>query len=88
MIIFKEHNYHAGEAETSLIKYWTPEVVQEKIVLDEPAVAEMLREDPDSYQKRTSFTGRNDEIQFTEQHANVKVGVMGYPEKATAETGK
>jgi len=86
--LFKARDYHASEAETSLIKYWTPDVVREKVVLDEPTVAEMLREDPDSYQKRTSFTGGNNEIPFTEQRANVKVGVMGYPEKATAETGK
>ena len=88
MKLIKEGDYHAGEAETSCIKYWTPEVVREKIVLDKPAVAEMLREDPDSYQRRTSFTGLNIEIPFTEQRANVKVGVMGYPQKATAETGK
>lgn len=86
--LFKTRDYHAGEAETSLIKYWTPEAVRGKITLDEPAVAEMLRDDPDSYQKRSSFTGLNDEIQFTEQRREVKVGVMGYPEKASAATGR
>jgi creatinine amidohydrolase/Fe(II)-dependent formamide hydrolase-like protein len=48
----------------------------------------MLRNDPDSYQKRTSFTGLNEEIPFTVQRTEVKVGVMGYPEKASAATGK
>jgi creatinine amidohydrolase len=86
--LFKTCDYHAGEAETSLIKYWTPKAVREKIVMDKPAVAEMLRDDPDSYQKRTSFTGLNEEIVFTEQRAEVKVGVMGYPEKASAATGR
>ncbi|MCX6984325.1 MAG: creatininase family protein [Lentisphaerae bacterium] len=86
--LFKTRDYHAGEAETSLIKYWTPESVRGKIVLDKPTVAEMLRNDPDSYQKRTSFTGLNEEIMFTEQRAEVKVGVMGYPERATAATGE
>ncbi|MFA6569380.1 MAG: creatininase family protein [Victivallales bacterium] len=84
---FKTRDYHAGEAETSLIKYWTPEFVRGKIVMDKPAVSEMLRNDPDSYQKRSSLTGMNDEIQFTEQRREVKVGVMGYPEKASAATG-
>jgi len=86
--LFKTRDYHAAEAETSLLKYWTPEVVRKKIVLDKPAVAEMLRDDPDSYQFRTSFTGSNDEIVSTAQRSEVKVGVMGYPEKASVATGK
>ncbi len=86
--MFESRDYHAANAETSLIKYWTPEVVRKKVVLDNPGVAEMLRNDPDSYQKRTSFTGLNEEIPFTVQRADVKVGVMGYPEKSSAATGK
>lgn len=85
--LFKARDYHAGDAETSLIKYWTPEAVRGKITLDNPAVAEMLRDDPDSYQRRSSLTGLNEEIPFTEQRREVKIGVMGYPEKASAETG-
>jgi len=88
MKMLRARDYHAANAETSIIKYWTPEVVREKVVLDKPAVAEMLRNDPDSYQKRTSFTGLNEEIPFTEQRSEVKVGVMGYPEKASVATGK
>ncbi|MDD3119677.1 MAG: creatininase family protein, partial [Victivallales bacterium] len=30
---FQNNDYHAAEAETSLIKYWTPEVVRDKIVM-------------------------------------------------------
>jgi creatinine amidohydrolase len=86
--LFKTRDYHAGEAETSLIKFWTPEAVRRRIVMDKTAVAEMLRDDPDSYQKRSSFTGLNDEIPFTEQRSEVKIGVMGYPEKAAAATGR
>lgn len=86
--LFETRDYHAANAETSLIKYWTPEVVREKVTLDKADVAEMLRNDPDSYQKRTSFTGLNHEIPFTEQRTEVKVGVMGYPEAASIATGK
>ncbi len=86
--LLKTRDYHAGDAETSLIKYWTPEAVRAKIVLDKPAVAEMLRDDPDSYQKRSSFSGSKDEIPLTVQRAEVKVGVMGYPEKASAAKGR
>ena len=31
-----EHDFHAGMVETSLVKYWKPEVVREEIVMDEP----------------------------------------------------
>jgi creatinine amidohydrolase len=86
--LFKSRDYHAAEAETSLIKHWTPEVVREEIVLDEEEIAEMLRDDPDSFQKRTSFTGHNHEIAHTEQRKSVKVGVMGFPHNACIETGR
>lgn len=86
--LFKSRDYHAGEAETSLIKYWTPEAVREQAIMDEADVAEMLRDDPDSYQRRTSFTTMGQEIPLTEQREAVKVGVMGYPERADAATGE
>ena len=86
--LFKSRDYHGGDAETSLIKHWMPEVVKEEVVLDEDEIAEMLRNDPDSYQKRTSFTKLGHEIPHTEQRESVKVGVMGYPNKSCAETGK
>jgi hypothetical protein len=55
--------------------------------MDVPEVAERLREDPDSYQLRESFTNMKQEIVQTSQREDVKIGVMGYPEKACAETG-
>jgi len=86
--LFESKDYHAAEAETSLIKYWTPEVVRDKVVLDEDEIAEMLRNDPDSYQKRTAFTKLGQEIPHTVQRKSVKIGVMGYPNKSCVETGK
>ena len=85
---FQAQDYHAAEVETSLIKYWTPEAVREKVVLDDPATAEMLRKNPDSFQLLTSFTGDSHEIINTRQRPEVKVGVMGYPERATVELGR
>jgi creatinine amidohydrolase len=86
--LFKSKDYHAAEAETSLIKHWTPEVVRDEVVLDEDEIAEMLRDDPDSYQKRTAFTKLEQEIPHTVQRESVKVGVMGYPNKSCVETGE
>jgi creatinine amidohydrolase/Fe(II)-dependent formamide hydrolase-like protein len=86
--LFTQRDYHAAEAETSLLLHWCPEVVRPNIVMDEPAVAERLRDDPDSFQLRESFTDFKQEIVQTSQKPDVKVGVMGYPERASAATGK
>ena len=58
------------------------------MVLDEPEVAARLRQDPDSYQLRESFTDLPQEVVQTSQRKDVKIGVMGYPEQACAEIGK
>ena len=86
--LFALHDYHAAWAETSLLLHWCPEVVRmDKMQLDEPAVAERLRDDPDSYQLRESFTEMKQEVVQTSQRADVKIGVMGFPEKANAAFG-
>ena len=85
--LFKTRDYHAAAAETSLLRHWSPEVIRKKIVMDEESVAERLREDPDSYQSRVSFTDLPQEVVQTSQRSDVKIGVMGYPEKACAELG-
>ena len=86
--LFALQDYHAAWAETSLLLHWCPEVVRmDKMVLDEPEVAERLRDDPDSYQLRESFTEMKQEVVQTSQRADVKIGVMGFPEKANAAFG-
>ena len=87
--MFDEKDYHAAKAETSLLLHWSPEVVRmDKIALDVPEIAERLRQDPDSYQLRESFTANPHEIVQTGQRDDVKLGVMGYPEEASAEIGR
>ena len=87
--MFDEKDYHAAKAETSLLLHWSPEVVRmDKISLDAPEIAERLRQDPDSYQLRESFTDNPHEIVQTGQREDVKLGVMGYPEEASAEIGR
>ena len=86
--LFAEKDYHAAWAETSLMLHWCPEVVRmDKMKLDKASVAERLREDPDSYQLRESFTDMKQEVVQTSQRSDVKIGVMGYPEKANAAFG-
>lgn len=86
--LFDKQDYHAAWAETSLLLHWCPEVVKlDKLKMDVPEVAERLRSDPDSYQLRESFTDLKQEVIQTSQRNDVKIGVMGYPEKASAELG-
>jgi len=85
---FEERDYHAAWVETALFMHWDPSVIRENMICtDVPEVAERLRSDPDSYQLRESFTELSEEIVQTSQRSDVKVGVMGYPERATAELG-
>ena len=86
--LFDTQDYHASDAETSLLLHWCPEVVRKDVVMDPPEVAARLRNDPDSFQLRESFTTMKQEIIQTSQRSDVKVGVMGFPERACAETGK
>ena len=86
MKLFETRDYHAAEAETSLLLHWEPEAVR-PIKMDKPAVAERLRDDPDSYQLRESFSDLKEEVVQTSQRSDVKFGVMGYPERATAKLG-
>ena len=86
--LFDTQDYHASDAETSLLLHWSPEVVRKDVVMDPPEVAERLRNDPDSFQLRESFTDMKQEIIQTSQRSDVKVGVMGFPERACAETGR
>ena len=89
MKLFESRDYHAAEAETSLMLHWCPEVVRRgDLPQDTPEVAEALRDDPDSYQLRESFSSMREEIVNTSQRDEVKIGVMGYPERACAETGR
>ena len=88
MNIISESDFHAGKAETSLIKYWSPEIVKDKITLDEKVIAERLRDNPDSFQKRTFLSKSKYEIPNTEQHHDIKIGVIGYPNEYSIEIGK
>ena len=85
---FKERDYHAAEVETSLIKYWTPEVVRDKIVMDSEAISEAMRRSPDYFQHLTAMSSDEHEIPTTTQKKEIEVGVMGYPERSNPELGR
>ncbi len=86
--LFNNRDYHAAQAETSLMMYWHPELVRPEITMDSDEVAEMMRNDPDAFQVRTRFTDLEQEIVTTVQDPRIKVGIMGYPHEASVELGK
>jgi len=83
-----ERDFHAGAAETSLMMYWKPELVREKIVMDEPYIAKMMRTDQDWFEKRKKYVDSDFMIPVVTQREEIKIGVMGFPEKASPALGE
>jgi creatinine amidohydrolase/Fe(II)-dependent formamide hydrolase-like protein len=89
MKAFEDHDFHAGYIETSLMLYWAPEQVRsDRIVQDELAVAARLREHQDNYQQVDRLVDDPHVAPRITQREDITVGVMGYPEKASAEVGR
>lgn len=82
-----EHDFHAGLAETALMMYWKPELVKETIVMDEPYISRMMRTDCDWFEVAEKNLDHRFVIPRTYQRKEIKVGVMGFPERATKELG-
>lgn len=83
-----EHDFHAGMAETALMKYVAPEVVRDEIVMDDEYTARMMRSDQDWFEKRTKPFDSPYLVEMVGQRDEIEVGVMGFPELATVEMGK
>ena len=83
-----EHDFHAGEVETALMMYWKPELVKETIVMDEPYISRMMRTDCDWFEVAEKDPDHRFIITRTYQRKEIKVGVMGFPERATRELGE
>ncbi|MGD9495606.1 MAG: creatininase family protein [Armatimonadota bacterium] len=87
-LAFAEGDFHSGWFETSLLLYWVPDQVRAQYVLDEPEVVRMMREDQDAYQVRTRNVDHELVVPVVRQHPDIKVGVMGEPQRASAELGR
>ena len=87
--LFKEGDWHAGKTETSLMLYWAPELVHmDRIQYDSDELLNMMRDDPDAYQKIQQVADSPYVGPRIRQKQEIKVGVMGYPEEASAEIGE
>jgi len=86
---FERRDWHAGYVETSAMMAVAPELVQmDKLAMDAPAPAERMRAHPDNYQ--FAMKPANDKIVVARmaQRPEIRVGVMGYPRKASRAFGE
>ena len=87
--LYKKGDWHAGKTETSLMLYWAPELVHmDRIQYDDDELLNMMRDDPDAYQDVRQIVDSSFVGPLVRQKKEVQVGVMGYPEEASAEVGK
>ena len=84
---FAENDFHAGYVETSLMLYWFPKLVK-KPVLDRLEIVKMMRKDQDAYQVKEKPVEIESVFPYISQHPGIKVGVMGFPEKASRKLGE
>jgi creatinine amidohydrolase len=83
------NDWHAGWLETSLVMALEPDLVRmEELATDKKEVLESLRRHPDNYQHAQKIVDDALVIPRQRQRPEVKVGVMGFPEKASRELGK
>lgn len=85
----KRKDFHAGEFETSLMMVLAPESVHlNRRTLDNPGIAEKMRQDPDWYQQAEKTLDLIWVAPHITQRKEIKVGVMGDPFRATRSLGE
>jgi len=86
---FREGDWHAGYVETSLVMAFEPELVRmEELELDPEPLLKMQIEHPDNYQHAEKIVDSPFVVPRMTQRPDIKVGVMGYPERASRELGE
>jgi creatinine amidohydrolase len=86
---FKEGDWHAGWLETSIVMALEPELVDMgEMALDEEPYLSMQIKHPDNYQHAEKIVDDEMVIPRISQRPEVKVGVMGTPEKASRQLGE
>lgn len=85
----KEKDWHAGWLETSMVLALEPDKVRmDQLQLDEKQLLDFMIAHPDNYQHAEKIVDDEMVIARLSQRKEIKVGVMGHPEKASAELGK
>jgi creatinine amidohydrolase/Fe(II)-dependent formamide hydrolase-like protein len=86
---FTSQDWHAGWVETSIVMALEPELVRfEQLELDKEPIASQMREHPDNYQHAEKIVDDAAVVPRMTQRPEVIIGVMGYPEKSSAQLGQ
>jgi len=86
---FAEGDWHAGWLETSIVMTLEPELVRmDELELDSEELMKLMIEHPDNYQHAEKIVDDELVVPRMSQRKDVRVGVMGYPEKASSELGR
>lgn len=84
-----EGDWHAGWLETSLVMALRPDLVRmEELALDDEPWLSLQIKHPDNYQRAEKIVDDPFVVPRMSQRPEVKVGVMGYPKRASVEIGK
>lgn len=85
----REHDWHAGWLEPSLVMALAPDLVRmQDLALDpEPLLSQQI-EHPDNYQHAEKIVDDAMVVARQSQRPEIKVGVMGHPESASPELGR
>ena len=84
-----DKDWHAGWLETSLVMAMEPELVRmQDMELDPEPLLNLQIEHPDNYQHAEKIVDDEFVVPRMTQRPDIKVGVMGHPEKASPELGK
>lgn len=84
----KEKDWHAGWLETSMVMALEPDLVRmDELELDpEPLLSQQIAH-PDNYQQSEKIVDDELVVPRIKQRPEIKVGVMGHPERASRELG-
>ncbi|HOD48699.1 MAG TPA: creatininase family protein [Candidatus Hydrogenedentes bacterium] len=86
---FREGDWHAGWVETSLVMALEPGLVRlDELALDPEPLLSLQIEHPDNYQHAEKIVDSKFVVPRMTQRPDIRVGVMGYPERASRETGE
>lgn len=85
----KDGDWHAGWLETSLVMALEPGLVRmQDLALDPGPILRKQIEHPDNYQRAEKQVNDDFVVPRMTQRPDIKVGVMGYPARASAALGR
>jgi len=86
---FREGDWHGGWIETSLVAALEPDLVEwDEMAVDDEPWRGLQIEHPDNYQQAEKIVDDPLVVPRLTQRPEIKVGVMGYPERGRRELGE